>query len=239
MNNEHILTVHNLTKHYEAFCLDDLSFGIKKGEITGFIGSNGAGKTTTLRCILGLSPYESGRILLNGRSIKDDADNYKTSLGISLDSDGFYDSFTISQMKDIIGKGYKNWDENAFRLYMEKFSLHEKTRICRLSKGMKVKFALALALSHDAQVLILDEPTSGLDPKSRDIICRELLFQKEQGKTIFFSTHITSDLDKIADNIILIDDGRLLFSGTKSEFLAGKNYDIEYAMLNMISGRSA
>lgn len=239
MDSRLILTVDNLYKRCEDFSLDFLSFGVKRGEITGFIGNNGAGKTTTLRCILGLSPYENGTILIDGRSIKDDETYYKASIGVAFDCGGFYDSFTLSQMKEIISKGYRNWDNEAYKWYMEKFSLSGRTRICRLSKGMKVRFSLALALSHNAQLLILDEPTSGLDPISRDMICQELQFQKEQGKTIFFSTHMTSDLDKIADNIILIDDGKLLFDGTKEEFLKGKKYDIEYAMIGMISGRSA
>lgn len=232
-----ILSVKELTKKYDKFQLNSISFNVKKGRIVGFIGNNGAGKTTTIRCILGLAPYQSGEIKVNDISIKNNEEKYKSLIGVVFDSGNFYESFTLEQMKSIVCAAYKNWDDEVYNKYMEKYLLRGDSKIKTLSKGMRMKYALALAMSHNAEVLVLDEPSSGLDPKSRDQLCEELLEQKEKGKTIFFSTHITSDLDKIGDDIILIENGSILFNGQKAKFLEEsglKSANVESAMLKII-----
>lgn len=181
-----MLEVSNLSKNYKSFSLDHVSFTVREGRITGFIGNNGAGKTTTLKCILGLVPYDSGHILLEGRTMYHNERAYKERIGVVFDDGYFYDKFTISAMKNVVAGAYAGWDDSEYHRYMEKFGLKETQRIDTLSKGMKMKFALALALSHHAEILILDEPSGGLDPKTRQLFCTELSEQKEKGKTIFF-----------------------------------------------------
>lgn len=215
-----MLTVKCLKKSYNNFKLDDISFSLRKGRITSFIGNNGAGKTTTLKCVLGLIPYDSGKISIDGITLAQNEQKYKNKIGIVFDSGCFYDEFTLEAMKSIIAGAYGNWDESIYFGYMERFGLSRTQQISTLSKGMKMKYSLALALSHHADLLILDEPSSGLDPKTRQFFCDELLEQKEKGKTIFFSTHITSDIDKIGDDIVLIHNGRILRECSKQEFLA-------------------
>ena len=240
MENNIILSVDGLCKHYEKFSLKSISIHIEKGKITGFIGNNGAGKTTTLRCIMGLSPFQSGEIRVDGTTLEENEEKFKSLIGVVFDAGHFYDFLTLNQMKSIIEKGYSNWNNSVYQEYLKRFSLRGDSKISELSKGMKMKYSLAIAMSHDAQILILDEPASGLDPKSRSWLCDELLEQKKQGKTIFFSTHITSDLDKIGDNIVLLDQGEILFSGSKDKFISygnGTSGDIEIAMLNIIENR--
>lgn len=215
-----MLTIKYLEKSYNNFKLDDISFSLRKGKITSFIGNNGAGKTTTLKCVLGLVPYDSGKISIDGITLAQNEQEYKNKIGIVFDSGCFYDEFTLEAMKSIIAGAYGNWDESIYFGYMERFGLSRTQQISTLSKGMKMKYSLALALSHHADLLILDEPSSGLDPKTRQFFCDELLEQKEKGKTIFFSTHITSDIDKIGDDIVLIHNGRILRECSKQEFLA-------------------
>lgn len=215
-----MLTIKYLEKSYNNFKLDDISFSLRKGRITSFIGNNGAGKTTTLKCVLGLIPYDSGKISIDGITLAQNEQEYKNKIGIVFDSGCFYDEFTLEAMKSIIAGAYGNWDESIYFGYMERFGLSRTQQISTLSKGMKMKYSLALALSHHADLLILDEPSSGLDPKTRQFFCDELLEQKEKGKTIFFSTHITSDIDKIGDDIVLIHNGRILRECSKQEFLA-------------------
>ena len=232
-----MLEVSNLSKNYKSFSLERVSFTVREGHITGFIGNNGAGKTTTLKCILGLVPYDSGHILLGGKTMYHDERAYKETIGVVFDDGYFYDKFTMSAMKNIVAGAYSAWDNSEYHKYMDKFGLHETQKIDTLSKGMKMKFALALALSHHAEILILDEPSSGLDPKTRQLFCEELSEQKKKGKTIFFSTHITSDLDKIGDDIILINEGRILIEAPKEDFLKKSGLQsptIEEAMLKMI-----
>lgn len=214
-----MLTIKYLEKSYNNFKLDDISFSLRKGKITSFIGNNGAGKTTTLKCVLGLVPYDSGKISIDGITLAQNEQEYKNKIGIVFDSGCFYDEFTLEAMKSIIAGAYGNWDESIYFGYMERFGLSRTQQISTLSKGMKMKYSLALALSHHADLLILDEPSSGLDPKTRQFFCDELLEQKEKGKTIFFSTHITSDIDKIGDDIVLIHNGRILRECSKQEFL--------------------
>ncbi|HGH1672322.1 ABC transporter ATP-binding protein [Bacillus thuringiensis] len=211
-----MLEVNNLNKCYENFSLKDVTFRINNDCITGFIGTNGSGKTTTIKAILGLILKDSGKINFLGNDMDKHERKSKNKIGIVLDEGYFYDELTLKEMKNIIAPSYTDWDESVFQDYIKQFNLNLKQKISTLSKGMRMKFAVALALSHHADLLLMDEPTSGLDPLVRSELMDILLnFMKEPGKSVFFSTHITSDLDKIADMIILIDDGKILVNDEK------------------------
>lgn len=215
-----ILEVTNLSKNYNNFSLDNVNFSLQEGCITGFIGINGSGKTTTIKAILGLILKDAGSITLSGKEIGDHERELKNRIGVVLDDGYFYEELTLKEMKSIIAPAYTNWDEDIFLNYMERFNLKVNQKISTLSKGMRMKYAIALALSHHADLLIMDEPTSGLDPLVRSELMNILLdFMKEEGNSVFFSTHITSDLDKIADILILIDQGEIIFSEEKDQLL--------------------
>ena len=215
-----ILNVENLNKSYGDFSLTDVAFSLPEGCITGFIGVNGAGKTTTLRTLLGLTKKQSGNICFFGLEMEKNEKQIKDRIGIVFDDGCFYDELSLAEMKSIISSAYTEWSEQDFKRYMDMFSLDPKQKINTLSKGMRMKYALALALSHEAELLIMDEPTSGLDP----LIISQLLkiltdYMSKGGKGVFFSTHITSDLDKIADMLIMIDNGSIVFQEEKDTLL--------------------
>ena len=211
-----VLEVNKLNKAYGNFLLKDVTFSLKKDCITGFIGTNGSGKTTTIKAILGLILKDSGNISFSGKDMEKNERKSKNKIGIVLDEGYFYDELTLKEMKNVIAPSYTDWDEAVFLSYIKQFNLNLRQKISTLSKGMRMKFAVALALSHHADLLIMDEPTSGLDLLVRSELMNILLdFMKEPGKSVFFSTHITSDLDKIADIIILIDDGEILLNEEK------------------------
>lgn len=215
-----ILKVENLNKSYGDFSLADVTFSLPEGCITGFIGINGAGKTTTLRTLLGLTKKQSGNIQFFGLEMEKNEKKIKDRIGIVLDDGCFYDELSLAEMKSIISSAYTEWSEQDFKRYMDIFSLDPKQKINTLSKGMKMKYALALALSHNAELLIMDEPTSGLDPLIRSQLLKVLTdYMENGGKGVFFSTHITSDLDKIADMLIMIDNGRIVFQEEKDFLL--------------------
>lgn len=211
-----VLEVKNLNKAYENFSLKDVTFSLNQDCITGFIGTNGSGKTTTIKAILGLILKDSGKINFLEKDIDKHERKSKNKIGVVLDEGYFYDELTLKEMKNVIAPSYTEWDEQVFLKYIKRFNLNLGQKISTLSKGMRMKFAVTLALSHHADLLIMDEPTSGLDPLVRSELIDILLdFMKEPGKSVFFSTHITSDLDKIADMIILIDDGQILIDEEK------------------------
>ncbi len=218
MNN--ILKVENLRKSYRDFSLSDVTFSLPEGCITGFIGINGAGKTTTLRTLLGLAKKASGHIELFGLDMEKNEKQIKNRIGVVLDDGCFYDELSLAEMKSVISAAYTSWSEQDYRRYMDMFSLDPKQKINTLSKGMKMKYALVLALSHNAELLIMDEPTSGLDPLIRSQLLKVLTdYMENGGKGVFFSTHITSDLDKIADMLIMINNGRIIFQEEKDFLL--------------------
>ena len=220
-----ILQVENLNKSYKNFSLTDVTFSLPEGCITGFIGINGAGKTTTLRTILGLTQKTSGNIQIFGLDMEKNAKQIKHRIGVVLDDGCFYDELSLAEMKSIIASVYTTWSEQDFKHYMDMFALEPKQKISTLSKGMKMKYALALALSHNAELLIMDEPTSGLDPLIRSQLLKVLTdYMENGGKGVFFSTHITSDLDKIADMLIMINNGHIVFQEEKDFLL--DNYRI-------------
>ena len=217
-----ILEVVGLNKSYKNFSLADVSFTLPEDCITGFIGINGAGKTTTIRTILRLIQRASGTIKVFGKDIEKNERELKNRIGVVLDDGRFYDELTMAEMKSIVVPAYSKWSEKDYKEYMDRFSLNPKQKIATLSKGMRMKFALTLALSHGAELLIMDEPTSGLDPLIRSQLLEIMRdYMKRGGKGVFFSTHITSDLDKVADMLILIHDGKILFEQEKDALMDG------------------
>ncbi|NLI54841.1 MAG: ABC transporter ATP-binding protein [Clostridiales bacterium] len=216
-----LLKIDHLKKRYSSFELNDISFSLESGYIMGFIGPNGAGKTTTLKCMLGLTPKDGGSVQLFGQDFFQNELAFKQHIGVSFGGVDFYAKTRIRTITDVVRRFYDNWDDSAYRSYMARFHLDEAKRPSELSGGMKIKYALALAMSHHAKLLILDEPTSGLDPVARDDLLT--LFQEliETGDvSILFSTHITSDLEKCADFITYIENGRMIASCEKDELIA-------------------
>ena len=214
------LRLEKVNKKYPTFSLKDVSFSIKPGEIMGFIGRNGAGKTTTLKSIMNLIHYESGKIYAFDTDMKENELENKQRIGFALSELNYYPNKTIRQLMNVTKRFYKNFDENKFNEVCKLFNLNIDKKLEELSSGMKVKYSVAVALSHQAELLILDEPTSGLDPVSRDEILdifREIV--KNGDRAILFSTHITSDLDKCASNITYIHNGEIIYSGTKKDFV--------------------
>ncbi|MRN54396.1 ABC transporter ATP-binding protein [Paenibacillus monticola] len=210
------IQLNHLHKNYDRFALRDLTFSIKEGYITGLIGPNGAGKTTIIKMIMGMVHPDQGSISIFGQENSSDEASVKDRIGYVSDENFFYEQLTLKQMKKVIAPFYSRWDEEAYRKYLELFKLPELKKIKELSKGMKMKFSLAVALSHGSELLIMDEPTAGLDPVFRRELL-ELLSEhiQDEKKSILFSTHNTADLDRIADYIVFINDGRLVFNETK------------------------
>ena len=205
------VSVSGLAKVYDKFTIDDISFDIPKGCITGIIGPNGAGKSTTINLLLGLIQPDRGIMSIFGTPVCDSNSAMRQYIGTVLDEGNFYDFLTLKQMTRLISSFYSNWDQFVYDQLSAKLNLDQNKKISDLSKGMRMKYSISLALSHHAEILIMDEPTSGLDP----IVREELLdilqeYMVDESKSVIFSTHITSDLDKIADYIILINDGKIL-----------------------------
>ena len=213
-----VLEIHNLCKTYDDFSLRNINMSLERGTLTGFIGPNGAGKTTTIKSILNMIQPDDGKITVLGMdSVTHDLE-IKSKLGIVLDDGHFYEDLTLRKMKNLIAPMYSTWNDHAYQLYMRKFSLPESKKIKDLSRGMRMKYALVFALSHGADLFILDEPTSGLDPLVRNELIEILKdIVVEDNKTVLMSTHITSDLDKIADYLFFIFDGEIILQGQKDE----------------------
>ena len=215
-----ILRLENVRKTYPSFTLKDVSFSVKPGQIMGFIGRNGAGKTTTLKCIMNLVHYESGKISAFETDMSKNELENKQRIGFALSELNYYPNKTIRQLVNVTKRFYKKFDQKKFDEACRLFNLNQDKKLEELSSGMKVKYSVAIALSHEAELLILDEPTSGLDPVSRDEILdifRKIV--KNKDRAILFSTHITSDLDKCASDITYIHDGEIIYSGTKNDFV--------------------
>ena len=231
-----VLTLENVCKTYPSFSLKNVSFSVKPGEIMGFIGRNGAGKTTTLKSVMNLIHYENGKISAFDKDMTENELENKQRIGFALSELNYYPNRTIRQLMNVTKRFYKNFDEKKFDDMCKLFNLNVDKKLEELSSGMKVKYSVAVALSHHAELLILDEPTSGLDPVSRDEVLdifREIV--KSGERAILFSTHITSDLDKCASNITYIHDGEIIYTGTKKDFVnsylfvsdKSKNKDLE------------
>ena len=214
-----LLEVEGLTKRYPGFTLDSVSFRLETGYIMGFIGRNGAGKTTTLKSMLGLVHADAGSVRIDGTEYREDEHLAKQKLGVAFGGVDYYPRARLSDIARVTRRFYEAWDETQYRVLLQRFQLDEKKRVRELSQGMKVKFSLALALSHNAKLLLLDEPTSGLDPVSREELIELLQHIVEDGEhSILFSTHITSDLEKCADYITYIRGGRIAASTDLDSF---------------------
>ena len=214
-----VLEVRDLTKIYPGFTLDHIGFSLSEGRITGFIGRNGAGKTTTLHSLLGFLAPDGGEIRFWGQDIRRDALAIKQRVGFVSAGMSFYNKKKLRTITEITRSFYEHWDEEVYRRYLALFALEEDKTPEKLSNGMKIKYMLSLAMSHGADLLILDEPTSGLDPISREELLEIFLDLRDRGKTILFSTHITSDLDKTADDILYISVGKLRADDTLDGFV--------------------
>lgn len=217
---ENILEIANLRKEYQDFTLNNISFNLKRGYIMGFIGPNGAGKSTTIKLIMNLIKRDRGEIKVFGLDNIENEVEIKQRIGFVYDENYYYEELTINEIKRIIAPFYRNWDESIFQKYIKEFELSLKKKIKDLSKGMKMKFSLAIALAHNADLIIMDEPTSGLDPIFRNEILDILAnLLQDENKGVLFSTHITSDLDKVADYITFINKGNIVFSKSRDEIM--------------------
>ena len=210
------LTISGLTKTYKDFLLDDVSFSVPSGSIVGLIGENGAGKSTTIHAALGLVHKEAGMVSILG---KEELDNEtKEQIGFAFDGNHFSEILSPKKIGHVMKDIYRSWNGQTFLELLKKFGLPVGKPVRQFSKGMKMKLAIAVALSHNSKLLILDEATSGLDPVIRDDILDMLLeFVQDESHSILVSSHITSDLEKIADYIVFIHEGRVVFSKPKDE----------------------
>lgn len=215
-----VLELKNVTKDYGDFKLDGVNLSVTKGGICGFIGQNGAGKTTTISLILDIIKKDAGTIKVFGEDMTENSIALKERIGVVFDEMGYHDFLTATQINKIMGNIYKNWNEKVFFQYLERFGLPKKKRCGAFSRGMRMKLQIAVALSHCAELLIMDEPTSGLDP----IVRSEMLqifqeFVMDENHTILLSSHITSDLERIADEVVFINKGKIILAGNKDELL--------------------
>lgn len=220
-----VLTVKGLTKNYQDFTLDHVSFEIPQGSIVGLIGENGAGKSTIIKAVLGLIKKDDGEITLFGR--QDGALNtkIKEQIGVVFDGSNFSGDLSPRKLNKVFKDIYRSWDKDLYISLLEKMAVPVNQKIKTFSKGMKMKLSLVAAFAHHPKLLILDEATSGLDPVMRDDILDMFLeFVQDEENSILVSSHITSDLEKVADYIIFVHNGSVIFSKPKDELL--ENYGI-------------
>ena len=220
-----MLELKNVCKDYQGFSIQNVNFKLPRGYIMGFIGANGSGKSTTIKMIMNLVKRNSGEIYIFGKDNHKHEKEVKQNIGFVYDENHYYEDLTCEQMKRIIAPFYKTWDEAQYQSYMERLQVPKNKKIKQLSKGMKMKYAIAMALSHHAELIIMDEPTAGLDPVVRSElldILQEIVMEEEI--SVLFSTHITTDLEGIADYITFINEGEIVFTGEKDELL--ENYTI-------------
>ncbi len=234
-----IVEVRDLVKKYPSFELKEASFTVDAGRITGFIGRNGAGKTTTIKAMLNLVHPDGGTVCYFGKPLTGNETEIKKHIGYSTGVVNWYARKKIRNIVDIVKCFYDTWDDGAYRKYLELFQLDETKTPLELSEGMKVKFNLLMALSHRAEVLILDEPTSGLDPFSRNELLDVFGELKKDGVAVFFSTHIISDIEKCADDIVYISRGKIVTAMPKADFVerySAAGETLEETMLRLERG---
>ena len=218
--SDYSLKVENLTKKYDDFLLDKVSFYVPKGNIVGLIGENGAGKSTTINTMLDIIERDSGDIYILDSEKNKVNNEIREKIGVVFDGNNFPEDLTPQKLNNVLTRIYKNWNDKTFFKYIEKFNLPKTKKIKNFSKGMKMKLSISVALSHNAELLILDEATSGLDPIVRDDILDILLeFVQDENKSILISSHITSDLEKVADYIVFIHKGKVIFEETKDNLI--------------------
>lgn len=229
-----MLRIENLSKRFSGFSIKDISLEVPRGYICGLIGENGAGKSTLIKMLMGIYGKESGEVYVDGLNFDEEEARIKDMLGLVTDEMMFEDNMTAKDVEKFYGRFYSKFDRNLFYSYIERFNLPKDKKLKKLSKGMKIKFQLAFALSHDAKLFLFDEPTAGLDTEFRKEfldICTKLIADGE--KTVLFSTHITEDLDKVADYIAFIQDGELLFMRSREElcerfvYVQAENYKLK------------
>lgn len=215
------IEIKNLNKMYKDFQLKDVNFKVPRGSIVGFIGENGAGKTTTIKAMLNLVKRDEGTIEMLGMDTLKDEKKIKESVGVVMDGCNFHDNLKTGDISKMLDSIYKNWNAQLFQNYLKKFMLPENKIIKEFSRGMKMKLQIAVALSHEPELLILDEATSGLDPIVREEILDVFMeFIQDEKHAILISSHITSDLDKIADYIVFIHQGEILLDEEKETLLS-------------------
>lgn len=221
--SENCLVVGNITKRFSSFVLDDISFTLPKGYIMGLVGSNGAGKTTTIQLILNMLEKDHGDISVFGLDNMINERQIKQNVGVVFDTNFFVDEWTIRDTEKAVSPFYDEWSHDTFMDMLNKFHLSPKLKVGTLSRGMQMRLMLALAFSHNAKLLILDEPTSGLDPLARDELLEMLQeYIKDGEKSVLFSTHITTDLQRVADYITFLEHGKLVFTGSMDDLI--QNY---------------
>ncbi|MBQ3918805.1 MAG: ABC transporter ATP-binding protein, partial [Oscillospiraceae bacterium] len=223
---ENILEINGLNKRYDDFELKDVTFSLPKGYIMGFVGQNGSGKTTTIRSILNMAKTESGKISVFGLDSVEDSIAIKERIGVVFDSLYLAEHLTAKQIEQQLRPFYKDWSSEEFSRRLKEFELPDNKKVGEFSKGMKMKFMIAIALSHNAELIILDEPTSGLDPVARDELLDILAeYIEDESRGVLFSTHITADVERIADYVTILHNGKVWYTGTKDELTE------EYAVL--------
>ncbi len=217
MNNA--IEVSNLRKEYKDFTLNDISFSLPTGYIMGLVGQNGAGKTTSIRLMLNMTERAGGKVNLLGKDNMRDEQRIKQDVGVVLDEIYFFSNWTVREVEQVLKPFYVNWQSALYSQYAQQFRLPLNKKVKDLSRGIRMKLMLAVAMSHEAKLLILDEPTSGLDPVARDELLQILSDYIDEEKSILFSTHNTTDLERIADYITLIDNGNIFYTGTKDDLI--------------------
>lgn len=217
---EPALDLRGLAKSFGSFALRDLTLAVPRGAITGLVGANGAGKSTLIKLVLGLLVPDAGELRAFGEDLRAHGAALRARMGFVQESPTLPPHLRIQELGAMVAPFYPAWDAAAFRRLVAHFDLPAKTPFARLSQGQRMKAALALALSHGAELLLLDEPTSGLDPLARREVLDLLLdVIQDEGRAVLFSTHITTDLDRIADHVAILKEGRLVLEGTKDELL--------------------
>lgn len=217
---KNVIEIKNVTKDYGDFKLQNINFSVPEGSVCGFIGQNGAGKTTTIKLLLDVINADEGEIFLFGQNIKNDSAKLREDIGVVFDEMGFHEFMAGKDINIMMRNIYKNWDEAAFFDYLKRFSLPAKKKCGDFSRGMRMKLQIAVALSHNAKLLIMDEPTSGLDP----IVRNEMLqifreYVVEEDHTILLSSHITGDIEKLADEVVFINSGKIVLAGNKDDII--------------------
>lgn len=217
---KNVIEIKNVSKDYGDFKLDNINFSVPEGMVCGFIGQNGAGKTTTIKLMLDVIQADEGEIFLFGQNIKNNPAKLREDIGVVFDEMGFHEFMTGKDINIMMRNIYKNWDEAVYFDFLKRFSLPAKKKCRDFSRGMRMKLQIAVALSHHAKLLIMDEPTSGLDP----IVRNEMLqifreYVVEEDHTILLSSHITGDLEKLADEVVFIDSGKIILTGNKDDIL--------------------
>ncbi len=240
---DNILEISGLCKKYDNFELKDITFSLPKGYIMGFVGENGSGKTTTIRSILNMAKIDSGKISVFGLDSVNDSIAIKERIGVVFDSLYLAEHLNAKQIEKQLKPFYKDWNSDLFSEHIRRFGLPDNKKIGEFSKGMKMKFMIAIALSHKAELIILDEPTSGLDPVARDELLDILSeYIEDENRGVLFSTHITADVERIADYVTILHGGRVWFSGEKDELsesyavIKGAEEDIPSALRDKLIG---